>query len=269
MGEARRKPTEQTQEHTRILRVMLAVEDCVAYWKAPAAEGELTQRTRAAFEGRWFGSKSEARVRTLMGDMALRFDSYPGALAALRAWSPPREVAPWICHFHTQLADPIYRRFSGGFLPERWVKGYRQVDRDAVARWVQECWPDRWSPATCAKFGSNLLATAFEAGLLKDRKDPRKLAVPRAPAVAVEYLLYLLREVAIDGQLLDSPYLRAVAPDDEEQRDVLRALTSVRLEALGDVRNLNWGYPDLLSWARAIKGSGLRPSFDITRGAAS
>jgi len=107
--------------------------------------------------------------------------AFPRALAAIRLWNPPRPIAPWVCHFHTQLADPIYRRFTGAFLPERFRKGYAQVDREAVALWVQEQWPGRWSPSTCIKFGGNMLATAFEAGLLSDRKDPRKLAVPRVP----------------------------------------------------------------------------------------
>ncbi len=111
------RPAEATKEHTRILRVMLATEDCVAYWKVPSTEIAAADRARLAFEQRWFGNKTESRVKTLLGDMALRFDAYPGALQALRIWNPPRPVAPWLCHLHTQLADPIYRRFSGEFLP--------------------------------------------------------------------------------------------------------------------------------------------------------
>ncbi len=180
MAGASDRPAEAGTEHTRILRVMLAVDDCVAYWRAPIVDGSLAERTRAAFDGHWFGTKSEARVKTLMGDMGLRFDAYPVALEALRVWKPPARVAPWICHFHTQLADPIYRRFTGELLPLRLVQGYSTVDREVVARWAQENWPDRWAPATCMKFGGNLLSTAFEAGLLSDRKDPRRLAAPRA-----------------------------------------------------------------------------------------
>jgi hypothetical protein len=172
-------PSESRHEHTHILRVTLAVDDCIAYWNAPTEGLRTSERTKAAFEGRWFGSKSESRVRTLLSDMTLRFDEFPQALSAIRVWKPPREVAPWVCHFHTQLADPIYRRFTGEFLPTRFGQGYANVDREVVARWVQEVWPGRWSASTCIKFGGNMLATAFEAGLLKARKDPRKLGVPR------------------------------------------------------------------------------------------
>lgn len=246
-------PAEATTEHTRILRVMLVAADSAAYWRAAPAVGSFAERTRFAFEARWFGTKSEARVKTLMGDMGRRFDAFPAALEALRVWRPPADVAQWVCHFHTQLADPIYRRFTGEFLPARRTQGYSTVDRDIVARWMQQTWPERWSLATCVKFGGNLLATAAEAGVIVDRKDPRKLSLPRPPSAAVEYLLYLLRGVEIATPLLSSPYLRSVAPDAEAQADVLRSLRGVRVSALADVREITWEYPDLLTWVTAQK----------------
>jgi hypothetical protein len=228
---------------------MLAVDDCVAYWRAPEI-GPAGERVRAAFDGRLFGTKSETRVRTLLGDMSLRFDAYPRALAAIRAWNPPRHVAPWLCHFHTQLADPIYRRFTGQYLPERRGSGYANVDREAVARWIDQEWPERWAQATCIKFGGNLLATAYEAGLFKERRDPRRLTAPRVPTPAVEYLLYLLRELRIDRPVLQSPYVTALAANVDERGELLRQLPSVRVHVLGDVVDFSFTYPDLLSWAR-------------------
>ncbi len=198
-----RRAVECTTEHTRILRVMLASSDCAAYWRLPDVTGSVAERAKTAFLEHWFGTKSEARVRTLMGDMALRFDAYPSAFRALRAWRPAASLAPWLCHTHLQLADPIYRRFTGDYLPGRIEFGYVSVDRDAVARWVSETWPGRWSPATCLKFGSNLLATAHEAGLIESRKDPRPLSAPRPPKLAFEYMFYLLRDVEISGGLLE------------------------------------------------------------------
>lgn len=251
MGRLMPLPAESTKEHTRILRVMLAARDSVAYWRAPVLDAPLPVRAEAAFRGHWFGTKSEARVKTLMGDMALRFDVYPAALAALRAWCPPQEVVPWLCHFHVQLADPIYRRFTGEFLPDRLLKGYAAVDREGVARWMQQQWPGRWSAATCMKFGSNLLATACEAGLLRDRKDPRKLAAPHPPSLAFEYVLYLLREVVISQRTLDSPYVRSIAPDHDGLSVLVRSIRSVEVSSLGDVQDFDWHYPNLLSWAQA------------------
>ncbi len=252
MGGSQR-PAESGKVHSRILKMTLCVPESVAYWKAPVVPGTASERARFAFDGHWFGAKSEARVRTLISHLDLRFDAYPSALAALRFWQPPSDVAPWICHLHTQLSDPVYRRFSGEYLPERLAKGYSTVDRDAVARWVDEHWAGRWAPVTCVKFGGNMLATAFETGLLTDGKDPRKLTAPRVPVVALEYLLYLLRETTVEGGLLDSPYFRSVAPDESSQSYALGALRAVRLKSLGDVREFDWTYPDLMSWASAQK----------------
>jgi len=230
---------------------MLATADSKAYWLAPKTDGDALRRARVAFDGHWFGTKSEARVRTLLGDMALRFDAYPSALAALRAWRPDAHLLPWLCHFHTQLADPIYRQFTGGYLPDRMALGYSTVDRDGVARWIRDTWPDRWSAATRIKFGSNLLAASHDAGLFAERKDPRRLMPPRVPRLAFEYLLYLLREVDIAGGLVESPYVRAVAPTEGARSDLFRDLRSVRLASLGDVQNLTYSYPSLEAWVHA------------------
>src|SRR5690606_27462823 len=115
----------------------------------------------------------------LLGDMAERFDAYPEALELLHALGTMRaRLRPLVCHLHTQLADPLYRRFSGDFLPARREQGHRSIDRATVARWVESIEPGRWSPATCMKFASNLLATALEAGLLTGRREPRTLGAP-------------------------------------------------------------------------------------------
>jgi len=237
--------SEHTQEHTRILRAMLVIDDSIAYWRLPRSDLSGSARAIAAFQGRWFGAKSEARVRTLLGDMALRFDAYPEALEALRLWRPARDASPWICHFHTQLADPIYRRFSGEFLPERRRLGYATVDRDTVARWIQETWPDRWSAVTCLKFGSNLLAAAAEAGIFGERKDPRRLVPFQVPRSAIEYVFYVLRNVTLSGGILESVYLRSILGSQQPDLD------AVRIHGLGEVQNLEWAFPDIRSWAQA------------------
>lgn len=248
------QPAEHRTEHTRILRVMLAAEDCVSYWKSPPSEATGKARVHTAFEQRWFGNKSESRVTTLIGDMALRFDAYPAALEALRIWNPPREVVPWICHSHTQLADPIYRRFTGEFLPKRREQGYTNVDRETVARWLQQEWPGKWAPSTCIKFGSNMLSTASEAGVVKSRKDPRKLSAPHPPKLALEYLFYLLREVEFEGSTLGSPYVSSLLPSPEIAQRALRGIDSVRLRAIGDVQDFEWSFSSIQAWAEVQAG---------------
>lgn len=242
---------EQSEVHTRILRVMLAVDDCVAYWRAADVGGTLGERVERAYAEHWFGTKSEARVRTLLKDMELRFDVYPEALQALRRWQPARELAPWVCHLHTQLADPVYRAFTGDYLPERAAQGYATVDRETVGAWVQDTWPDRWAAATAKKFGGNLLSSAHAAGLVAGRKDPRELKPVRAPAAAIEYAVFVLRRVKTAADLLDSPYLRSLGATTARLPDVFRELRHVSLHSLGNVNDVRWKLPDLAAWVSA------------------
>lgn len=243
--------------HTRILRVMLASDDCFQYWQRVDLDGldaPIEQRAEQAFQRRWFGPKSEARVRTLMGDMALRFDAYPAALRALHAWDGvPAALRPWICHFHVQLADPVYRRFTGDFLPGRREQGFTKVDRDSAARWVEQLEPGRWSPATTLKFAANMLSTAAEAGAVKNRRDPRQLLLPLVPDAALGYLLYLLRSVAFEGSLLDNSYLRAVGLTRDELPRRLARLPGLSYRALGGASDLEWQHSDLEGWVRHLR----------------
>lgn len=243
------KRREATVAHTRILRTTLAIDDCYAYWQKVDTSIPTAQRARSAFEERWFGLKSDARVRTLMGDMLERFDAFPETLELLHALRTiPAALRPWICHVHTALADPIYRQFAGTFLPERRALGYATVDRELVARWVHELYPERWAGATAIKFGSNLLATAFEAGLIAERRDPRPLPPVAAPEAAIAYALYVLRDVAFEGSLTENPYLRSMGIGTDSFRFIAARMPGVRFAELGGVAELTFTEPNLLAW---------------------
>jgi hypothetical protein len=243
------KAREVTVAHTRILRTMLAVDDCYAYWQKVDTAVPAALRAAVAFEERWFGLKSEARVRTLMGDMLERFDAFPEALSLLhQLGSVPAALRPWLCHVHTALADPIYRGFTGVFLPDRRALGYTTVDREQVARWVNGLYPDRWAAVTALKFGSNLLATAFEVGMFAQRRDPRQLAPVSAPEVIVAYTLYLLRDVAFEGSLTDNLYLRSMGITADSFRFIAARMPGIRFAELGGVAELTFTEQSLLHW---------------------
>jgi len=240
---------EGTAVHTRILRCMLAVEDSYAYWQHVDRDVPVKERARVAFEQRWFGTKSEARLRTIMTDMVERFDAYPEALTLLQQLrTVPSALRPWICHVHTQLADPIYRRFTGDLLPLRRAHGLATIDRDSVARWIDGVEPGRWSSTTCIKFASNLLATALDAGLVNGRRDPRKLPALAVPDVVLGYVLYLLRSVHIEGSITDNPYLRSLGVTPGNFASFSPHIPGIQFAELGGVIDLTWTDPDLLQW---------------------
>lgn len=244
---------EVTTMHTRILRCTLATDDSQAYWRNVDLGVPMQERARVAFESRWFGLKSEARVDTLIRNMAERFDTFPEALALLHALpSVPAALRPWICHLHTQLSDPLYRRFTGEYLPQRRAQGLHSLDRDTVARWVESLEPGRWSVITCRKFGTNLIATAVEAGLLESRRDPRALSTVPAPELALGYALYLLRTVRFEGPLGDDPYLRSLGAWRDTLPQVLQRVPGVAYQRLGRVEDIEWRYPSLTAWGTHV-----------------
>jgi hypothetical protein len=248
--------TEATAIHTRILRCTLAIEDSAAYWKRATPGAADDDRAAVAFQERWFGTKSEARVRTLMTDLAERFDAYPAAHALLHELgSVPSTLRPLLCHVHTQLADPVYRRFTGEFLPKRRAQGHATVDRETVARWVDSLEPGRWSPVTCLKFGSNLLSAAAEATLFAQRRDPRKLGNPSPPPIVIGYTLYLLRRMTFSGTLIENPYLASMGISAPAMPAAISRVPGIRMTELGGIVELEWEYPSLLEWGRAYLGA--------------
>lgn len=245
-------PAEVVDIHTGILRLALAVEESRAYWQHLEPGQPVAGRATLAFEQRWFGSKSMERVKYLLATFGGRYDAFPSAAAALHRWSSmdiaTRQV---ICHWHMQLADPIYRRFTGDYLNQRRALSDPKIDRDAVLRWVKAEHPDKWSDATCVQFASKLLSAALEAGLVS-RRDPRTLPFPKVPDLALAYLLYLLRETRFDGTLTANPYLASVGLDEDSLASKARGLPGVTMRRMMGLVEFEWSHPDLATWAQEV-----------------
>lgn len=246
--------SEQDSHHTRQLKYTLGLEDSRDYL---SRRGEVTQATFPSpgdiFELRWFGSRSEARVKIILRNMRARFDAFPHALPTLCdhfASMEPR-VRVLICHWHTQLSDPIYRNFTGDYLPERLLSPSGGVTLEVVVTWLEELYPGRWQPITTRSLASKLMSTAYQAGLLDKTGEQRLVLIPRVPDEALEYLLYLLRDLSFTGSLLDNPYLRSVGLDGFMLEDRLRKLSGVTLYKQGDLLDFQWSYNDLTEWGNA------------------
>ena len=229
--------------HTGVLRVTLEAEHARAYWVRARPDLPPEEEAKLAFAGYWFGAKSMARVRSLLATFRARFAAYPEALAALNSWRDiDRDSRDIVCHWHVQLTDPIYRRFTGEYLPERRMRGRGDVTRDAVLRWITEVDAEnRWTAATRIGFASKLLSVAYAAGLLESNRDPRPVTTPRVPPKALSYLLYLLRSVAFTGSLHDNAYLRSVGHEGGVLEDRLRAIDEISFRRIGDVVDFDYG----------------------------
>lgn len=246
------KPSEVTKPHTRILKCALEIEDARAYWAH--TDGSTAKTAQQAFDEYWFGARSLARVEVLLANFRQRFDAFPPSLSVLHRWptmSP--DTRRLICHWHLQLADPIYRELTGELFPSRHAQGRAEVTRDLIVRWVGEHSAD-WTMATRIQFASKLLSAAYSAGLVSSRRDPRPLAFPRVPDEALAYALHLLRGVRFEGRLADNPYLRSVGVDAGALAVRLRSIPGIELRRAGDLHDFTWAHADLASWADAHLG---------------
>jgi hypothetical protein len=246
--------SEATEIHTQLIRFALGVEESRSYWEHVDPSLPSGDRALVAFEQRWFGSKSLERIRFLLLSFAKRYDAFPEALAVLRRWrGMDASTRQLVCHWHLQLSDPLYRRFTGDFLVGR--RGLRdpKIDRDVVLRWVKNELPGRWAEATSVQVASKLLSATSEAGLISPKRDPRSLLLPKVPEVALAYLLHLLRSVRFAGTLLENPYLASVGLVEGFLDQRLRTLPGITFRRLGSVTELEWEAPTLAAWAEAMR----------------
>lgn len=244
------RPREASEVHTRLLKCALEIEDSRAYWAH--ADSSESARAQRAFDEYWFGARSLSRIEVLIANMRVRFEAFPSALKTLHRWpdmSP--DTRRVICHWHLQLADPLYRAFAGEYLVNRRAGPRVEVTRDLVVGWVGQQGRGRWTMPTHIQFASKLLSAAYSAGLVATNRDPRQVLVPRVPDDALEYLMYLLHEVQFDGTLLQNPYATSVGLDGPSLEDRLRGLPGLEFRRQGDLLDFGWHYPDLRAWGAA------------------
>lgn len=245
------RPSEATEYHTRLLKCSLEIEHCRAYWRY--VERSADENTaQVAFAEYWFGARSLPRVSRLVGDFRHRFDLFPPSLSVLHRWTTMDTVTRRvICHWHLQLADRLYRQFTGVYLAERASTGRADITRDRVVRWIEEAAPKKWMASTRIQFARKLLYSAYEAGIVKEDRDPRELQSPRVSDQALGYILYLLREIEFQGTLASNPYLASVGISPSELERRLRTFHACRFRRQGDLFEFTWAFDGLKKWAEA------------------
>ncbi|MEL6352963.1 MAG: BrxA family protein [Cyanobacteria bacterium J06627_28] len=250
--------TEVDKFHTRLLRVSLALEESREYWEQMTLTTPKEGRAKLAFENRWFGSKSMARVQRLLAEFGHRYDAYPEAIAALIHWQPnDLTTRQNICHWHLQLSDPMYRAFSSTFLEERRSQKAAKIDRDIVARWVTQNITAEWASATVLRMATALITCATAAGLCERAGSYRTLTYPKVTDAALTYWVYFLRGLQYQGTLLKNSYFMSVGLSDRFLEQRLRQLDALTFSRMGDLHEFDWRYADLQSWAASLPTSEL------------
>ena len=246
---------EVTIAHTRLLRVSLALEESRAYWEHRQLTIPKVNLVTLAFEERWFGNKSMERVRRLLSEFEHRYDSYPTALAVLTQWQPAALVTRQnLCHWHLQLVDPTYRRFTSEFLERRRQQPNATVDRDGVMRWVVATIGQSWAITTAQRMATGLMTAAAAAGLCAGGVGVRALSYPQISDEALTYWLYFLRHLDFEGTLVENSYLASVGLSEGFLEQRLRKLSDISFNRMAELHDFGWAYPDLKTWALARLG---------------
>lgn len=80
--------SEVREVHTRLLRMGLVPDESQVYWRHAPSDRHPGELVETAFQERWFGAKSMARVRYLLTGFGYRFYDFAGSLEALKSWDP-------------------------------------------------------------------------------------------------------------------------------------------------------------------------------------
>ena len=248
-------PREVTDLTTRLTKCGIEIDECRAWWAQANSSSPAT--VQRIFDEYWFGAKSLDRIEVLARSLRHRFDAFPESLRTLHLWPHMLpETRRLICHWHLQLADPLYRAFAGEFLPSRRIMPASDVTRAMVVEWVGRETGEAWRIPTRTQFATNALSAACSAGLVVGKRDPRAVVVPALPDDALGYLVHLLRGVEFKGTLLDNPYLASVGLGGKPLEDRLRKLPGIRFQRQADLVNFGWEFHDLPAWWHSVIGSG-------------
>jgi hypothetical protein len=243
--------SEATEPHTRMMKCTLEVQSSRSYWAECGLAGGPISKEHA-FERAIFGSKTFLRVDGLIADLRHRYDAFPFTLAVLGHW---RDMNPadrvLICHWHTQLADPIYRLFTGDFLVSRFHGPRPVVDSNMAIAWIEQQVPMRWQYPTKSMIASKMMTSAMTAGILASKRDPRAIQFPRVSDTALTYLMYVLRQVQFEGSMLANPYAASVGLDSDELSRRLRTIPVIGLRRQGELTDFQWKHDSLEQWAEA------------------
>jgi hypothetical protein len=242
------RPREEDRLHTRVLKCTLELANSRIFWAESSSVAPM--QAEEAFEAGWFGHRSLTRMRELLTNLRARYGAFPAALQVLHRWrGMGGDTQKLICHWHLQLSDPLYRLFSGTYLPDRLLEGQSTVSKQQVVTWLGEAGGGRWSGSTRLQLASKLLSTAHSAGLIQGKRDPRSIVFPLVPDDALTYLLHLLREVDFEGTVVVNPYLRSVGLEGSLLNDRLKRLPDLSYGRQGDLVDMGWKHRDLAAWA--------------------
>jgi BrxA len=204
---------EVTTPHTGLLRLGLALQQSLAFWRKATTDLPTKELVQEAYQQKWFGQVTEARNRYLVAHLAKRFPYAIRRSLNLKA-SSDMQRNQLVCHWHLQLTDPLYRSYTGEFLLSCWSNPTTSVTLDESAHWVKnQPLSQDWKAVTIRRLASGLLSAATDAGLCQGSgKTERELRLPNVTEDDLNYLQRLLKASECQTPL---PYHLSVGRSEE------------------------------------------------------
>lgn len=201
--------------HTGLLRLGLAVAQSATFWRKASDDLPLKELQNLALSQDWF-NVSEARTKYLVGQLQKRFP-FPVRQALKFGRDLERRQCQLVCHWHLQLTDPVYRRFTSEYLLSRWTSPTTTIDLEGSEKWVKSLpMTCDWKSVTARRMASGLLSAATDAGLCSGSgKGERSLRLPTVSDADIEYLKTILKAAGALAEL--DLYLNSVGCSQEEK----------------------------------------------------
>jgi hypothetical protein len=239
------RPQEVKSIHSRLLRLGLAVRESQIFWRTRDPEQSTKLTIERAHQEGWFGAKSLKQVEYLVTSLDTRFT---GAITDLRVWDPAEKADRcWVCHFHLQLTDPLYRQFTAHYLSHRLERAQPNIEKLSALRWLNQLAPNKWAVATAERLVSGLVSALNEAGFSRGRSSPRDIVIPPLSNESLAYLLFLLKNSEFEGSILSNPYLKTTYLGEDLERR-LTELPGFDYQHNDEGGTLKWKVDSFLDW---------------------
>lgn len=243
--------TEVTQIHTRLLRSTLLEEDSQNYWRQHL-HNQTSDEVNLAYDNYWFGSANKATIKRTLTNLHARYINFPNCLEVLNLWKnmTVKERAI-ICHWHVQLSDVLYRRFTSEFIPSRFIYTPPTFHKDQAQQWVYSYMGAKWAGSTQAQLASKMMSCIRSTGLVaSESKDTIQLQYPLISNHCLTYILYALREISFQGNMLENPYLKSVGLTGSFLISQINQSSALSVQQIGDTISFEWKYPSLVEWGK-------------------
>lgn len=193
-----------TDYHFHLLKVNALIPETRTFISR-CAETHAAISVDTAIRERWFGNRSDARVKNFLQVFNLRYRKYGKVFDLLLRYHQKFTLADWqvVVLVHLLVSDPFFRWFVSEFLAKIPIKS--PVSTQALFRSLNSTMPDHIRSNTRVTYAMKLITAAKAVGLI-DATEVNQTAHVSLSLLSLYYMLYFLESINMDpGDFLQSP----------------------------------------------------------------